>query len=921
MVENKNKKNIYNLTPKEVLAKFEAKTTGLTDNQAKERLSKYGRNELEKKRRWKWIKLIFNQFNDALVWILLVAAALAYLFGETRDLTIIIIIVAINAIIGFFQEWKAERILDSIKKLTTDRATVVRNGNKTEVDSQEIVPGDLVSISSGDRIPADGYLLESYDLRVNSFIFTGESRPKKKNFGLINGNDLVLSDITNMVFMGETVATGEAKFLATGTGMETELGRIANLTEVVKDEATPLQKQMRDLGKDVTILAIFIGAVVMIAGQYFRMSLYQNFLFALALSVAVVPEGLPAAISVALSLGMRRLLKDNVLAKKLNAVETLGSVSVICTDKTGTITKNELTVTKIILASDEIEVGGVGYVPEGEFYHQGKVIKPEKIPNLAMLFKIGYLCNEASLVRDKDGQWKIVGDPTEGALIVAARKFGEAKLSLSGVAKVSEAPFSSERMRMSVIYARGNEQVSYAKGSPDVLIDSCIFIADSEGVRPFSPGEKEKIRQKYNEMSASALRVLAFAYKKIDQTKRMSKKAIDPEKELIWVGMMGMIDPPRDDVALAISSCKKLGIDPIMITGDYAVTAEAIAENIGLINGSSASTMEAELPSPVISGKELNNLVDTQVYKLIRNGVCVFARITPEQKLRIATILKENGETIAMTGDGVNDAPALKKADIGVAMGIMGTDVSKEASDMILLDDNFSSIVKGIREGRTIFQNLKKFVHYVFTSNASELLTVIFGVILHIPSPISAIQILAVDLGTDVFPSFALGLEPAEPEQEGMNKTVEKTKESVMSIAGFRRILYLGFIMAIGAIIAFVWSMYRGGWHFGIKVDADMVLYIKSTTAAYAVLSLTQMANLLQARSENLSPFELGFFKNRYAIGAIFISVLIFLCFMYLPLCQKYLGMLPIDRYDWLVVIISFLAVFGWEEIRKSENN
>ncbi|HLN18956.1 MAG TPA: cation-transporting P-type ATPase, partial [Patescibacteria group bacterium] len=661
--------------------------------------------------------------------------------------------------------------------------------------------------------------------------------------------------------------------------------------------------------------AVFIGLVVMIAGQYFRMSMYHNFLFALALSVSVVPEGLPAAISVALSIGMKRLLKDNVLAKKLNAVETLGSVSVICTDKTGTITKNELTVVKIVLAEKEINVSGVGYNPTGNFFENEKEIINGKNSHLAMALKIGYLCNEASLVRDKDGRWKIIGDPTEGALIVVARKYGEQKLMISGETKISEIPFSSERMKMSVVYAKGNDQVSYVKGSPDILIDSCVFINDYDGVRPFAPGEKDKIRQKYNEMSETAQRVLAFAYKKLEISKKKSKKINDPECELIWAGMMGMIDPPRDDVNQAISECKNLGINPIMITGDYALTAHAIAKNVGLID----SKIENKEKN-IIDGKALIDLNDQEIYSRIKSGACVFARITPEQKLRIATALKNNGEIIAMTGDGVNDAPALKKADIGVAMGIMGTDVAKDASDMILLDDNFSSIVKGIEEGRTIFQNLKKFVHYVLTSNASELITVLFGVILHIPSPISAVQILAIDLGTDIFPSFALGVEPPEPRIGSRKNKNINSMQNIMTVAGFRRLLYLGIIMATGAVVAFIWSMWRGGWHFGTKFPEGSVLYIKSTAAAYAVLSMSQMANLLQSRSETLSPVVLGFWKNRWAIISIFISLAILLGFMYIPICQQYLGMLPIDRYDWLMVVITFLAVFGWEEIRKTED-
>jgi len=900
-------KNIYNLSVAEILKKFSTTEKGLSEEEAKNRLKEFGQNKLQKKVSWRWLKLIFNQFNDALVWILLVAASLAAFFHEWRDVTIILIIVAINAIIGFFQEFRAERIMDQIKNLTTEKAVVFRDGEKKQIDTKFLVPGDAVFVVSGDKVPADGYLIENYDFKVNSFIFTGESKAEMKSAKVIVEENVALADIDNMVFMGETIAVGEAVFVVTGTGMNTELGKIANLTQEVKEDLTPMQKEMRTLGRDVTILSVLIGVLVLIAGQYFKMSLYQNFLFALALAVSVVPEGLPAAISVALSLGMKRLLKDNVLAKKLNAVETLGSVDIICTDKTGTITRNELTVTKVVVNNQIIEVSGSGYAPTGDFLVAGKKVVPKEIANLELLCKIGALCNDASLVK-KGESYEILGDPTEGAIVVLGRKFNAKKNFYEvGEKKINENPFSSERMRMSVIFKNANTN-SFVKGSPDVLLDLCTQKKIGDEVNKFTDAEKEAVKKMYNMMSASALRVLAFAYRNLDE---FSKKDYtqEAEKNLIWVGMMAMIDPPRQNVGEAIKECKRMGIKVIMITGDYEITARAIAKNVNLIDGDE-NTFE------IINGKTLNELKDAEVYKKIKARDVVFARIAPEQKLRIATILKNNRQVIAMTGDGVNDAPALKKADIGVAMGVIGTDVSKEAGDMILLDDNFASIVKGVKEGRTIFVNLKKFVHYVFTSNASELLTVIFGVILQVPSPITAIQILATDLGTDLFPSFALGLEPQEPDA-GNEKAV--SKGGIMTVKGFRRILYLGVIMATGAVIAFLWSMIRGGWNFGEKIDSDALLYIKSTTAAYAVLSMTQMANLLQSRSEKLSPFQLGFFKNKYVIGAIFISLGMLLLFMYLPILQKYLHMAPIDWKDWSVVVASFVAVYIWEEARKSE--
>lgn len=898
-------REIYTQTIEEIVEKFKtSRLGGLSENEIKERLREYGKNQLKKKQDWRWFKLAFSQFNDALVWILLVAAGLAFIFGEYRDVTIILIIVGVNAFIGFLQEFKAEKILDSIKKLTTDQTQVIRDGKKQEVDARLIVPGDVVFVVAGDRIPADGYIVESYDFKVNSFIFTGESAPEGKSAKVLEGNNIPIADIDNMLFMGETVIRGEGKFIITGTGVNTQLGKIAHLAGEMQEAMTPMQKQMRLLGRWVTIFALLIGVVVMIVGHYLGMSLYHNFIFALALAVSVVPEGLPAATSVALSLGMKRLLKHNVLAKKLNAVETLGSVSIICSDKTGTITKNELTVTSLVINNQSVGVSGVGYSPEGHFSLDNKVINPSGIKNLELLFRIGTLCNDASLVI-KEGVRTVVGDPTEGAIIVAGEKLNPKENYYEiGETKITENPFSSDRMRMSVVY-KNAETLSMVKGSPDAMIDLCDFIKIDDEILPFTQEDKDKIRKIYNNMSAKALRVLAFAYRNLEDVTE-DKYLEESEKSLTWVGMMAMIDPPRADVALAIDECKQLGIKVVMITGDYEITASAIAKNINLIKD--------DTDYEVINGKKLNDLSDDEIYKKIIQKDIVFARIAPEQKLRIATILKKNNEVIAMTGDGVNDAPALKKADVGIAMGIIGTDVSKEASDMILLDDNFASIVRGIKEGRTIYGNLKKFVHYVFTSNASELIAVIFGVILHIPSPIIAVQILAIDLATDVLPSFSLSLEPVE---KGVNKKNKNSSSPIMSWKRFRRIMYLGIIMAVGAIIAFIWSMMRGGWSWGKAFDENSLLYIQSTTVTYAVLAMSQMANLLQSRSEKLTPSELGFFKNKFAIGSIFISLGILLAFMYLPFFQKYLRLSPIAWQDWLMVIATSLAVYFFESFRK----
>ncbi len=904
-------KQTYNLTKTEVLEKFQTSLTGLTSQQARERLKEAGFNEVQKKQTWSWFSLLINQFNDALVWILLVAGGLSFLFHEYRDTTIILLIVGINALIGFFQEYKAEKTLENIRQLASDKAVVVRDGQRQEIDAKFLVPGDLIHIASGDTVAADAYLLEGYDVYVNEFIFTGESKAGKKTVAPQDGENLNLVDIDNMVFMGTSLTRGTAVAIVAQTGMQTQLGNIANLVAEVKEEDTPLQKQMRVLGRDVTIAAVSIGILVMIAGFYSKTSLYDNFLFALALAVSVVPEGLPAAISVALSLGMKRLLKRNVLAKKLNSVETLASVDIICTDKTGTITRNELMVTNILCGDEELTVDGEGYAIKGSFLAFGRKIEPTANLQLQELLQVGVLCNDADVV-EKNGMCSIAGDPTEGALLVVAKKF-QADLNFfrRSLEKIDELPFSSERMRMSVIFKdqKNSAITSFVKGSPDVLIDLCTQKKVGGKILPFTVEDQQRARNSFNAMSEQALRVLAFAVRDLSNVPK-EKYAGEAEKDLIWLGTMGMIDPPRLDVRKAIAQCTQSGIKVIMITGDYEITARAIARKVGLLNSSS---------SEVINGKTLDTLSDEELIAKIKSKELAFARIAPEQKLRIATALKKSGFVIAMTGDGVNDAPALKRADIGIAMGKIGTDVAKNASDMILLNDDFASIVEAIKEGRTIYQNLRKFVYYVFTSNVSEFFTVAIGVLLGIPAPIAAVQILAIDLGTDIFPSFSLSLEPSEPDI--MQRKPFKSKEKVIDKAGIFRLIRVGLLMATGAVIAFILSMKRGGWDFGNKIAFDSVVYMKSTTAAYAVLAMTQMANLLQARSEKLSVFTIGFFKNLYALGAIVISVLILLALMYVPLLQQYLHMAKIDWQDWLVVIISVLAVFIFEEARKSEEN
>ena len=898
-------KAIYSQSQTAILKNFQTAIIGLSSIEALRRLNENGKNIIKTKRNWHSLRLLANQLNDELVWILLFAALLALFFHEFRDAIIIGTIVAVNGLIGFLQEFKAEKIIASLKKIITDKAFVYRDSERHEIDSSNIVLGDIVFLASGETVPADGYLLESFDFKVNSFVFTGESKPRKKQAGVLTKMNIELGEIDNMVFMGETVAVGEATYVVTATGIQTELGKIATLTAEIKTEITPLQKRMRGLSRRIGLLSLVIALAVVGIGHLKGVPLYQNFILALAIAVSVVPEGLPAVISIVLSLGMKKLLKKQVAVKKLSAVETLGSVDIICTDKTGTITKNELMVVRMLVNNQVYELDGDGYSPLGNYYLGDKKIKPQEIEELQILNKIGSLCNSASLLREDDG-FVVMGDPTEGAILVAGRKFnGTNGYFAKGETKILDNPFSSERMRMSVVY-RGAKTTAYVKGSPEKILELSVGQLINGAVVPLTESDKIQILKTINQMSGDSLRVLAFAYRSLDDVDSADYGSVS-ERDLVWVGLMGMIDPPRKNVAEAVLKCKQLGIKVVMITGDYEITAEAIARSVGLINNSEAFE--------IINGRQLDKISDQDVYHKIQTRDVVFARISPDQKLRIASVLKNNGEIIAMTGDGVNDAPALKRADIGVAMGLMGTDVSKEASEIILLDDNFSSIIAGIEEGRTIYSNLRKFIYFIFTGNIAELTTIVLGLIVGLPAPLTAVQILLVDLGFETFPAFALGLEPKM--KDGVNCGMSKNNETIISRLDLFRMFYIGSLIAAMTTFVFWYSMQRGGWRMGQTMDTNSWLYIKSTSAAYAALAMGQLANMLQARSAKYSIFRIGIWRNIYAVIAVIFSIGLLLIFMYTPFISSVIKMKPIDGLDWLLILSGALLIFLIEELRK----
>jgi Ca2+-transporting ATPase len=745
---------------------------GLTGDEAKKRLEKYGYNELKKEERISPFIIFTNQFKNILIVILLIAIVLSALIGELVDAGIILVIVIFCAVLGFVQEHRAERALEALKKMLSPSVTVLRNGREEEIFSKELVPGDILLLEAGDKIPADARLVEIHSLRCDEAPLTGESVPVGKNIKSM-AEDVRVSDRKNTVFAGTTATYGRGKAVVTSTGMNTEFGKIAEEVMAVEAEKTPLEKRTEEIGKWLGIIAFSvcflvagIGIVREILWGTFNLQLVITLvMFAIALAVAAVPEALAAIVTGALAIGMHQMAKRNALVRKMPAVETLGCTTVICSDKTGTLTRGEMTVRKMFQSSGAIEVTGVGYTPVGEFKGSDKINPNNEA--LRMLIKGSVLCSDADLHK-KDDKWVLKGDPTEGALVVVAAKAGtqihEVRLKNP---RIEEIPFSSERKRMTTIHQMGDgKRIAFMKGAPEVLIERCTQILGDGGIRELSVAEKERILKANEEMAQGALRVLGVAYRELPEGITVTEEGI--ERDFIFLGLMGMMDPPREEAIEATKVCKEVHIKPIMITGDHKLTAMAIAKEIDIYK-------EGDI---VLTGEELEKMSDEEFEKIV-NKVTVYARVSPMDKLKIVKAWKKKGEVVAMTGDGVNDAPALKHADIGVAMGISGTEVAKEASDMVLTDDNFATIVSAIERGRWIYDNIKKYLAYLLESNIAEVI-VIGGIVLVMGPhflPLLPAAILYINLATDGLPALALGVAPPDPDI--MKRPPRNPQESV----------------------------------------------------------------------------------------------------------------------------------------------
>ena len=874
---------------------------GLSSSEVKQRLEKIGPNQLkEGKKRTVWHMLI-DQFKDVLIIILLASAVISVLLGEVTDAIVIGIIVILNAILSVLQEYRAEKSLDALKKMTVPETLVMRDGKQKKIKSTQLVPGDLVLLESGDRIPADLRLVEVTDLSIQEAILTGESEPAEKtNREIVSKEEIPLGDRLNIAYMGTTVIAGRGRGIVVATGMDTEMGQIASMLQEQKKELTPLQKKLNQVGKNLGIIILFVIAIVVLLGCLRGIPFFDMFLTGISLAVAAVPEGLPAVVTIVLALGVQQMIKKNAIIRRLPAVETLGATTVICSDKTGTLTQNQMTVQKLVLVDREIEVEGVGYQPFGQFRQNNQYIQPSDDQAISLLLKAATLCNNSYLKQNEENnQWEIIGDPTEGALVVVAAKAGYQKEGLENeYPRLRELPFDSERKRMSTVHRtpEGNE-ILFVKGAPDQIIERCSSFRSNSKEKAWSQSLKGKIAEQNKKLASEALRVLAVAYREINSQEKeyiKENKKLNIEKtesELTFLGLVAMIDPPRKEAKEAVKTCRKAGIRPIMITGDYSLTAQAIADQIGIY----------QLGDRIITGSELEKMPQEELEKVVMKTT-IFARVSPRHKMRIVHALQKNNQVVAMTGDGVNDAPALKESDIGVAMGITGTDVSKEAADMILTDDNFSSIVSAVQEGRKIYQNIQKFIRYLLSCNLGEILTIFVAILIGLPRPLLPIQILWVNLVTDGFPALALGLDPAE--KDVMIQPPRNPKEGIFSGKMGFNIFSQGIFIGIITLIAF----YYGYSRYSLVVGESM---------AFGTLSFTQLWQSLNSRSDKFSIFRLGVFSNRYLVLAILGSGILQLMVMLVPFLQSVFQVTALTFSQWLVVILISLTASPYVELLK----
>jgi len=867
---------------------------GLSGQEVLERRQKYGLNALKEKPPRSILSMFIDQLKETLILILIAAAIVSGALGEWVDSLVILIIVILNACLGVFQENKAEQALKALKEMTKATVKVLRDGQVSQVNVEELVPGDIVLLEAGDAIPADGRLLESASFMVNEAALTGESVPVEKDVHGLDKDEVPIAERHNMVFMGTYATGGRAKAVVTSTGMNTELGKIAQMLDEGEPDPTPLQQQLARLGKTLAKAAGAIVAVVFLTGILRGGELLEMFLTAVALAVAAIPEGLPAVVTIVLALGVTRMSKRNAVIRRLPAVETLGVATYICSDKTGTLTKNEMTTTDIYLPSGTFRVTGTGYEPQGEFLTEaGEPFDPAHSLDLQLLLLGGALNTDARLVQKEKG-YQIIGDPTEGALVVAAAKAGLDKGAMeSQYPRLGEIPFDSGRKMMTTFHQLNGVYYSFTKGAPDVLLARCSSIHQEGRARGMSQEERDLLLEINSQYASQGKRVLAMAYRQWDALPEpMTSETV--EQGLTFLGYFVMIDPARPEAKQAVAVSHHAGIHTVMITGDHKDTALAIAKDLGIWQPG----------DHCLTGVELAKLSDRELEDIVLNTT-VYARVSPEDKLRIVDALKAKGQVVAMTGDGVNDAPALKRADIGCAMGITGTEVSKEASDMVLLDDNFATIVNAVEEGRTIYNNIRKAIYYLLSCNVSEIMAIFGAILVGLGSPLTPVQILWMNLVTDGLPALALGVEP--PEKDIMNRPPRDSKEGVFAGGVGLKIIIQGVMMGILALSAYWLALFWGR------------SLVEAHTMAFLTMSLSQLVHSFNARSLDHSLFYLGVTSNRSLVYAFLISLLLQLMVVFVPGLNNVFGTTVINPHDWAVVLglslVPLVVVEVWKAL------
>jgi Ca2+-transporting ATPase len=842
-------------------------TRGLSMPEAVRRLSEHGPNELQTSQGVSPWEILAAQFKNVLIVILLIAVVLSAVLGHGIEALVIGVIVVFAVLLGFVQEYRAERAIEALRQMAAPTATVLRDGQEQDLPARDIVPGDIIRLSAGDRIPADARLIEAINLQVDEAPLTGESVPVEKNIAILEARNLPVGDRRNMVYSGTAVTYGRGRAVVVSTGMNTEFGRIAQLLQTVETGKTPLQENLDRVGRALAAGALVVVLLIVALGLLRGQPLLEMVIFVIALAVAVVPEALPAVVTISLAIGVQRMVQRHALIRRLTAVEALGSVSVICSDKTGTLTKDEMTVRRVFAAGETLEVSGAGYEPHGSFLCAGSAVKPTGA--LLALLDAGALASDAHIV-DDNGHWDVKGDPTEGALVVAAAKAGRDKSDLDAqFPRVHEIPFTSESKRMVTLHDTREGTVAYAKGAPEVILASCTRLAGESGESALGDTDRGAILDAAQSMASEALRVLGVA-RKHDAT------VASAESGMTFLGLVGMIDPPRPEATVAVQTCRVAGIKPVMITGDHPLTAQAVASELGLLTN-----------GRVVTGAEVDEMDPAELERDLER-IDVFARVSPAHKLQIVAGLQQAGHLVAMTGDGVNDAPALKKADIGIAMGITGTDVSKEAADMTLTDDNFASIIAAVEEGRGVYGNIKKYLMYLLSSNIGEMLLMAGASLVGLPLPLSAVQILYVNLVTDGLPALALAVDP--PESDLMRRPPRNPKTGIFTRPVVALMVAGGIWSAVINLSLFVWAQNSGR------------SLAQAMTLTFLSLVLIQFFKAYNFRSDRHSVLNHPF-ANRWLNIAIVAEVLLLPVILYVPFLSEAFDTVALPLTDWVLVL------------------